>query len=650
MPDGSLILAEMFGRADHPRAADGTGVRRRDRRRTRTASPPGRTARSSCATTAAPSRRSTSVACSSRGRSTRSATTAGGSSASTPTGRCTTSTPTAPAARCGRRTTSCSTPTAASTSPTTASSTATLAPATSARSTTPVRRFGHPRGRPSRRVAERHRPQRPTARPCTTPRRSPDDLPTACRRARRARRRQSVRRVDAACARSRAAVPRLARRRRRGQGVRRNAAQRRDHGACPRTASRSSTISTGDPMTTNICFGGDGAAHGLRHALGHRSSRHARLAPAGAPAEPTSNAGPRRGPSVAWSRCRNASTSRPWAARRTRSTPTSSSARCSPTAWPPPTTRPPPTWSWSTRARSSTPPARSRSTRSSPSTSSARPAPRLVVTGCMAERYGDELAEALPEVDQVAGFGVPRRAVDGGTAPTRKLIPVSSAPLPTLDLLNLPRPRRPSRGPTSRSPRAATARAGSAPSRRSAARSAAATSASILDEVDQLGVAERSCSSPRTSPSYGKDRPGELGAGSIVPLVRAVAERVRPGAPAVPLSERSQRRPHRRDLRHGRAVLRPVAAARQQAAAAAHAPLGRRRPLPAPHRRHPRPRAGRRVPQQLHRRLPGRDRGRPRPAARLRRGGPARLVRVLRLQPRRTAPTPSGSTGSCRTR
>ena len=31
----------------------------------------------------------------------------------------------------------------------------------------------------------------------------------------------------------------------------------------------------------------------------------------------------------------------------------------------------------------------------------------LVVTGCMAERYGDELAVALPEVDAVAGFGVP---------------------------------------------------------------------------------------------------------------------------------------------------------------------------------------------------------------------------------------------------
>ena len=40
---------------------------------------------------------------------------------------------------------------------------------------------------------------------------------------------------------------------------------------------------------------------------------------------------------------------------------------------------------------------------------------RLVVTGCMAERYGDELAAALPEVDQVAGFGVrsPPRRRDG---------------------------------------------------------------------------------------------------------------------------------------------------------------------------------------------------------------------------------------------
>ena len=55
---------------------------------------------------------------------------------------------------------------------------------------------------------------------------------------------------------------------------------------------------------------------------------------------------------------------------------------------------------------------------------------RVVVTGCMAERYGAELADALPEVDQVAGFGVPVRWGDG---------------LPSFDLLNLPRP--PARAP-----------------------------------------------------------------------------------------------------------------------------------------------------------------------------------------------------------
>jgi len=55
---------------------------------------------------------------------------------------------------------------------------------------------------------------------------------------------------------------------------------------------------------------------------------------------------------------------------------------------------------------------------------------RLVVTGCLAERYGDELAEALPEADLVAGFGVP---VSLSVKPGR--------PVPRLDLLNLPRPR-----------------------------------------------------------------------------------------------------------------------------------------------------------------------------------------------------------------
>jgi ribosomal protein S12 methylthiotransferase len=55
----------------------------------------------------------------------------------------------------------------------------------------------------------------------------------------------------------------------------------------------------------------------------------------------------------------------------------------------------------------------------------------LVVTGCMAERYGDELAAALPEADAVAGFGVPVTL-----GPTR----AGRGPVPSFDLLNLPRP------------------------------------------------------------------------------------------------------------------------------------------------------------------------------------------------------------------
>jgi len=70
-----------------------------------------------------------------------------------------------------------------------------------------------------------------------------------------------------------------------------------------------------------------------------------------------------------------------------------------------------------------------------------RPGSRLVVTGCLAERYGGELADALPEVDLVAGFGVP---VTLGRAPGRSALrsgePAPDIAVPTFDLLNLPRP------------------------------------------------------------------------------------------------------------------------------------------------------------------------------------------------------------------
>jgi ribosomal protein S12 methylthiotransferase len=144
---------------------------------------------------------------------------------------------------------------------------------------------------------------------------------------------------------------------------------------------------------------------------------------------------------------------------------------------------------------------------------------RLVVTGCMAERYGAELAEALPEVDQVAGFGV------SVNVPSRKLIPVSSAPLPTLDLLNLPRPRSASPWAYVKIAEGCDRNCGfcAIPSFRGPQRSRDV--AAILAEVEQLQAQEIVLVAQDLA-SYGKDRPGELGAGAIVPLVRAVSEMV----------------------------------------------------------------------------------------------------------------------------
>ncbi len=59
---------------------------------------------------------------------------------------------------------------------------------------------------------------------------------------------------------------------------------------------------------------------------------------------------------------------------------------------------------------------------------------RLVVTGCMAERYGDELAAALPEVDLVAGFG------ESFTELASTPVALRKRSTPAFDLLNLPRP------------------------------------------------------------------------------------------------------------------------------------------------------------------------------------------------------------------
>src|SRR6056297_1522860 len=159
---------------------------------------------------------------------------------------------------------------------------------------------------------------------------------------------------------------------------------------------------------------------------------------------------------------------------------------------------------------------------------------RLVVTGCMAERYGDELAAELPEVDQVAGFGrafnVTPVERDGTEVPTatstdRKLIPVSTVPLPEFNLLNLPRPRSAVPWAYVKIAEGCDRSCGfcAIPSFRGPQRSRDV--ASILAEVDELDAREIVLVAQDLA-SYGKDRPDELGAGSIVPLVNAVAASV----------------------------------------------------------------------------------------------------------------------------
>jgi ribosomal protein S12 methylthiotransferase len=60
-----------------------------------------------------------------------------------------------------------------------------------------------------------------------------------------------------------------------------------------------------------------------------------------------------------------------------------------------------------------------------------KPGAKLVVTGCLAERYGDELAAALPEADAVVGFG--------GEGALAEVV-LKRKPAGVRDLLELPRP------------------------------------------------------------------------------------------------------------------------------------------------------------------------------------------------------------------
>ncbi len=106
--------------------------------------------------------------------------------------------------------------------------------------------------------------------------------------------------------------------------------------------------------------------------------------------------------------------------------------------------------------------------------------------------------------------------------------------------------------------------------------------------------------------------------------------------------------PDRGDRDHARrgAVLRPVLPARQQRRAAADASLRRPRELPRPARAGPDAGAGGGRPLQRHRRLPRRDRARPRDPLRLPHRRPGSTSPGCSATPTRTAPRPRRSRAS----
>ena len=139
------------------------------------------------------------------------------------------------------------------------------------------------------------------------------------------------------------------------------------------------------------------------------------------------------------------------------------------------------------------------------------PGSRLVVTGCMAERYGEELSDAMSEIDQVAGFGVPVTL-----GPTRSA--------PSFDLLNLPRPKSLSPWAYVKVAEGCDRACGfcAIPTFRGKQRSRSMDD--ILREVEQLDVREIVLVAQDLA-AYGRD--AGVGERAIVPLTKAVAEMVK---------------------------------------------------------------------------------------------------------------------------
>ncbi len=146
----------------------------------------------------------------------------------------------------------------------------------------------------------------------------------------------------------------------------------------------------------------------------------------------------------------------------------------------------------------------------------------IVVTGCMAERYGSELADALPEVTRVAGFGVP--VTLGQSRPAGSVAEAGpNRSLPKLDLLELPRPPATAPWAYVKIAEGCDRNCGfcAIPTFRGKQRSR--SHQSILAEVEQLDVGEIVLVAQDLA-AFGRDQ--GVGERSIVSLVGEVSERV----------------------------------------------------------------------------------------------------------------------------
>ena len=134
----------------------------------------------------------------------------------------------------------------------------------------------------------------------------------------------------------------------------------------------------------------------------------------------------------------------------------------------------------------------------------------IVVTGCLAERYGSELQDVLPEVNRVAGFGV-------SVSLTKK------ANVPEFDLLNLPRPASIRPWAYLKVAEGFDRACGfcSIPSFRGPQRSRDINS--ILEEVESLQVKEVVLVAQDLA-AYGRDQ--GVGEKSIIPLIEEITQRV----------------------------------------------------------------------------------------------------------------------------